>query len=423
MQFKAQLDDLNEALALASVVKPAAIDSAGNAGYLFVAKGDTCYIYSEDEHQKSRVSFDITELDAEGSLVFPVRGVGPISCLEGEITLKSDIEDGTPVLEYETEGEASQKLPTFSPQSLQSLDKDLMSAEDVSTFPALLLKEAITLAKPFMADLKDARTKDIHKCLQIFDGSKPEWAKGNGHLFGTSGFKAFFFYCSALKDHGLTLHGLRIPLLTSFLSKSGGEVTLKKSKTSTYFVSVDGQVIGWADAVTPPKKFDYYGLKKETHVLRVPKEVLLKSLNYVRKALDPKKDKVRFTYDHAKAMVRVLASDSGMEISSPPVGVVPLDSSDGDDGHPVVGGDKSKTEDAAFNVNIDYLIDLISPVKGHEVELRLSPFPNRPGSFLLRTIEVFVIDEYGKLQVAEPEDGSGEKVFKCQVTRFAPSKS
>jgi hypothetical protein len=273
-----------------------------------------------------------------------------------------------------------------------------------------------------MADLKDPKVKDVHKCLQIFDESLPEWAKGNGHLFATSAYKAFFFYCSDFKDHGLTLHGLRIPLLTGFLSKSGGLVTLKRSKTSTYFVNEDGQVIGWADVVAPPKKFDYYGLKKETHVLRISKDLFLKSLNYVRKALDPKKDKVRFQYDHQKSMIKILASDSGMEIGSPPVGVVPLDSTDGDEEHPVIGGDMSKSEDIACNVSIDFLLDLVSPVKGHEVELRLSPFPNRPGSYLIRTIEVFVVDDTGKLQIAEPEEGSG-KVFKCQVTRFAPSKS
>lgn len=423
MQFKAQLDDLNDALALASVVKPAAIDSAGNAGYLLVARGDTCYIYSEDEHQKSRVSFDITDLDAEGSMVFPLRGVSPLSYLEGEITLRSFEDDGVPMLEYETAAAASQKLPTFSPQSLQSLDKDLESAETVNTFPAFLLKEALTQAKAFMADLKDPKVKEVHKCLQIFDDSVPEWAKGDGHLFAASAFKAFFFYTPEFKGHGLTLHGLRLPLLTGFLSKSGGDVTLKRSKTSTYFVNDSGQVIGWADAVTAPKKFDYYSLKRETHVLRIPKEVFLRSLNYVRKALDSKKDKIRFEYDHAKMVVKVMASDNGMEITAPPVGVVPLDSSDGDDDSPVFGGELSKTEDAAFNVSVDFLLDLLTPMKGHDVELRLSPFPNRPGSYLLRTIEVFHIDEHGKIQEMPSEESSQGRVFTCQVTRFAPSKS
>jgi len=424
MEFKADLHQLNEALSLASVVKPKAIDSAGNAGFLFVARGDTCFIYSEDESQKSRVSFPIADLDEEGgSFVFPMRAVGPLSCLEGDVLLKAFEEEGTHVVEYEADGDANQKIPTFDPRGLQSLDKDLEAAEDINSFSPVLLKEALSAVRPFMADARDARAKDVFKCLHVFDSSKPEWEKGNGTMFGASGFKAAFFFSPDLKDHGLTLHGLRIALLSRFLSNSDGQVRLKRSASSTYFINSEDQVIGWADSTSTPNKFEYYSLKKEPHVLRIAKEPLLKSLSYVRKALDAKKDRVRVRYDHSGRVLRVLASDSGMEITAPPVAVVPLTPEDGTEGSPVHGGEKSKTEDFACNFNIDFFIELISAVKGHEVELRVMPFPKRQDNYLFRTVEVYLLGSNGKVQIVEPEQGSNEKVYKCQVTRFAPSKN
>lgn len=416
MQFKTQLSDLNEALALVSIVKPAA-DSSGHSGFLFVARGDLCYVYSEDQYQKSRVSFSISGLDSEGSFVLPSRAVAPLTCLEGEVTLESSLEEGADMITITAEGGASQKLPTLDPRSLQALDSDFESAKFVNTFHPALLRDAIAQSRPFIADPKNESARDTHKCLQIFDGSKPEWEKGNGVVHAASGSTASFFQCDDLRDHGLTLHGARLPLLLSFLSKSTGEVTLKAGERSTYFVNGAGQVIGWADVVAPAKKFDYYAFKSDEYVLRVSRASLVTALEYTRKSLESKDVKVKLDYDHERGIIRIKSSSGGVETTSPPVGVVPLSAEDSTADAPVVGGDLSKSSSFAGNFNVESLLSLVAPCKSHTIEVRVQSFPNRPGSYLLRTLESYTLDEAGKTVIDSPEG----KNFKCRVTRFSTS--
>lgn len=423
MKFKTQLSDLNQALTRASIIKPKE-DLSGISGFLMVARGETCFLYSEDEDsfQRTRVSIPITELEEEGSMILPSRAAAPLSVLEGEVTFTSKLEDGAHQVLYETSGGAEQTMPTLDARYLNSLDEDYEAAEKVSSFSPAVLRDALQQVKPFMpADSADPKVKDTHKCLQIMDDSKPEWAEGNGTAYGTTGSKSCYYYCDGLKGHGLSLHGLRVPLLLKFLSKTTEDITFKKSGTSSYFVTEDGNhVIGWSDSVTPHKKFDYYTLAGDTHILRLTQSVMVKNLEYIRKSLDPKQDRVRIQYDHEKGMIRIHAADNGATTVSPPIGVVPLSPEDGTEENPIVGGLKSKTEGFACNFSVNNLLDMIGPAKGYDVQLRVAPFPKRDGAFLFRTIEAYSINGDGKVVI--PGNEEEDKVYQCQVTRFSLSR-
>lgn len=417
MKFKTQTSDLSAALSVASVVRPIPVDSQGSAGYLFRIQGERCYVYSEDDRQKSRVDFPIFDVEGEGAFVYPTGHTNTFQYLDGWVEFEPKSEAGVFLIEYRTEGGASSKMSSFDPKALQSLDKDLDSATEGPTFPVALLKEAVSLGKKYLAEANDGQAKEYFKAFQIFDDSKESWAKGNGHFFAANGYRAFYFYSPDFEERGLCIHTLRVGLLESFLSKSEGEIRIRKSERATYLVNSKNQVIGWADQVVEHEKFNYYALTKDTFILRIPKEVASKALLAVRTELDSKRDRVRVQYNHERGTLQFHTSDGANEFSSIPVGVVPLDSSDGTEEAPIIGGDQSKKADFTFNVNINYFMDLISPVKAHEVELRVGPVNET--SYLIRTIEEFYLDSKGKVLIS-PEEG--EKAHKCRVTRFMSNK-
>lgn len=425
MKFQTQISDLVEALALASVVKPVALNASVPACYLLVPKGDVCFIYSEDQHQKSRVSFPIRNLEedetGDSSFALPVESTSGFKYLDGELTVEHSKEGDTFMVKWSDETGAEVSRPTFDPYNFQALDQDFESASDGPTFSTTMLREALSAARSWVADPKASGVAENFKSVQIFDDSKPEWESGNGVLFAANGYRAMYFYCEDFLGKGLGLHGLRIPLLTSFLSKSEGNVTLKRGTSSTYFVNSQGQVVGWSDVVTETSKFAYGSLAKDTHVIRVPKEHLVRALSLVRSELDPRKDIVRFQYNHQQKTLQFLASDDGKSISSRPVGVVPLDSEDGSDAYPIKGGELSKSQDFSCNVNLDWMLELVTPVKGQEVELRFYSNTSKKGN-AIRTLETFFLDEKGKVRISK-ESSSEERVFTCQVTRFIPSKN
>jgi hypothetical protein len=410
MKFKTQTTELAKALSTASVVHPSPIDSQGSSGFLFVVRGERCYIYSDDGHQKSRVEFPIFDVEGEGAFVYPA-GPTAFQYLDGWVELEPGEEKGAFLVKYRTEGGASSTMPTFDPRALQSLDKDLESASEGPTFPAVLLKDAIAMGKSYLADGDGARVPEAFKSFQLFDKSKPAWEAGNGHFFAANGYRAFYFYSPVFEDKNLSLHSLRTGLATSFLSKVKGDIRIRQSERSTYFIS-DNYVVGWSDPVVEHEKFSYYPHTVDTHVLRVQKEICLKALHHVRAELNSKKDKVRIQYNAEKTTLQFLASDNGKEIYSVPFGVDPKGPEDSTESTPIRGGAKSKTESFAFNLNIDHFMDLIAPLKEHAVELRIGA--QKADSYLIRTIETFEMDAAGKAVLPV----EGETTYTCRVTRF-----
>jgi hypothetical protein len=418
--FSASLASLNSALAAVSVVKPATIDALALSGYLLVAKGDTCSIYSESSQQKARASFTIKGLsDGEVvSFVLPLKNAAPLSCLDGSITFTSS-SLGEFHLSYTTDGGAIQRFSTFDPRTLQSLDSDLDSAKQVCTFNAAIFREMLGLAKPYLADQSNLGVKESMKNIQIYDESRPEWAGGDQFMVASTGRRVIHLRCGEFQGKALTIPGTRVPLVLAFLAKSSGYVSLSTSESSTYLTNSSNTVVGWSDSSAELSKFKYFGLDQDSHILLASKSDLLKALQYVRKSLDPKEDRARLVYSHETPLLKIFSSENGTETVSPPVFVKALSSVDS-----LEGGAKSEKDDFSCVVSIDWLIDLVSPLKVDEVTLRLAPL--REGQYLIRTVESFNLDSSGKvmslcdLAADEPDK---ETPCECQVLRAIASKA
>lgn len=426
MQFKLQAKALNEALGVVGIVAPRSVTPQGGAGYLFVVAGQTCRIYSRDALHQVRVDVDLDEVDGEGAFVYPAEKVAAMTYLDGWIQFEAGHDEANDRywVRYETEGGFKADDASFNPQIvMQLLDSQLGEAKTEHVFPAAVLREAIDLAKGYLAKPNDGRVEDNYKTMQLFDTTKPEWAEGDGTLFAADGVRACYVSCSVFKGKGLSIHGQHLSFLSSFLSKCEGDLTIKLGDTSTFAVNSKGQVLGWTHHVKQHGKYAYYPREMEGYVLKAPKELLTKALGYLRSRLDSKRDKIRISYTAGDTSLRFHASEAAGRGDALPVGVVPVEEEvKTKDGKDASAGKKGREEDFAINANVNHLLALIEPVKGHEVDLRVVMVPpanGRKARALFRTIEKFWLSENGKLLIA-PEDG--QMAHECEVTRFMPSK-
>jgi len=418
MKFRLQAEDLNEALNVAALVPPRPITSQGYAGFLFVVEGDICRIHSRDAQQQARSEVAVTDVEGEGSFIYPSDKIKELQFLDGWIEFESghDEDDDRYWVTYRSEGAAESERLSQDPRLVQSMDEGLDSAGTEFTFQSTLLKEALGVSKGYLAKANDTAVGDHFKILQLFDESKKEWARGDGHMFASDHVRVCYFYCEALKGKGLTIHVQHIPVLLSFLAKSEGEVTVKLGEGVTYVVNSKGWALGWAHHVKTHGKFSYYSHKMDGWLLKVDKDILLKTLRYTRGSLDKRQDKIRVEYTYEDTSLRFRTSETKGKVCSVPVGVVPVE---GDDG----AGSKGKTDDFAANVNINYLLDLFEPMRSNQAELRVSLIPGGKGKrevVLFRTLEEFWISESGK-ELISRED-TKEEAYQCRVTRFMPSK-
>ena len=416
MKFKIQSKDLVEALSMISTVKPRPLDSKGTAGYLCVIRGESCFFYSEDEQRKVRIKAPIFDVEGEGAFVFPLNHQSEFKHVEGWVELEPIEKDGVPCVIYTDQGgNRPAAWPTFDARSLNPLDKDFSNAQEGPLIPSALLKEAITVTRPYVGDVNDAttKTKPHYLGVHLLDAQHKSY---NGFVIGASGQRTGTFFTPELRDKGLSVHQFQIPLLLAFLNKSKGDVRVKTSETATYIVNSNDQVIGWANQVAPPAKFGHYGLSVDTFIFRIPKAILERVLLWTREAIPSDRDKIQVRYSHEDQQIRILAQGNHQSM---PIGVTPLDESDSVEGHPIKGGSLSKKEDLQFNVSVNWLLDIVSSVRVNEIELRIAPYPQQEDAYYIRTIETFNLDENGKV-VIKGEDG--EKVYPCRVMRFIPSK-
>lgn len=419
MKIRLSVTALNEAFDVISIVPPKPVTQEDGAGFLITVRGGKCFIYSRDAIHQARVevAFD-PDGSEEGSFIFPADKVAALRFLDGWIQLESGVTDDRHWIHYETEGGAKQDLTTFDARMMQSIDSAFEKTTPAGTFPAALLRDAMNTTKGYLA--KAASSADDHfKTLQLFDQSQEAWKKGDGHFLAADSIRACFYYCSELKEKGLSLHGQHLPFLTSFLSRSEGDVTVRQGDGLTFVVNSKNQILGWAHAVKQHPKFNYYPPSRDTFVLKVPRDLLLKALRYVRAGLDSKKDKIRVQYTFSDLSLRFLASESAGKTTSMPVGVKPI--SEGEGG----GGASSDNADFAFNVSLNQFIELFDGMRTHDPDLRVAIIPEAPGrkaSALFRTIESFWLDEHGKPLIAPQDAGENGKAFQCQVTRFMPSR-
>lgn len=415
MQFRTQMSGINAALDLVSVVQPKVGNSQGQAGYLVSIQKDHGYIYSRNALQVAKVEFPISESKEEGTFVLPTRVSEAWKQLDGWLDVESGQGENGFQLKYQTEGGATSEPGTLDPKLVKDCDEELQAANSEQSFPVAILREAIGLARPYLAKTSNTRADDHYKAIQIFDNTREEWKNGVGHLFAADGVRACYVYCEAFVGKSFAIHEQHLGCLTSFLSKCGDIVNVRRSDTMTFALDGKGQAIGWARKEKFHPKFSYYALGMDKYVLSIPKGPLGKAIRFARLNTEPNQDKIRIRFDHGQSTLRFL---SGGKTESVPV-PVKITSSD--------------NKDLNVGVNGDYFLDLVEGVGSEDVELRIAVVPGKEGrkdTVLFRTLEEFWLDRNGKRVIAQrdgdnvrlPEGVKREDVFECRVTRFMPAK-
>ena len=419
MKFKVLTHEWTGALALASSITPSAVDTRGTSGFLCVVRGDKCFLYSEDGRQRCRVPIPVFDVEGEGECVFPTGSQGDLRYVEGWVEFETGEDDGANVIwcRRDTGGAKGgvHKIITFSSSALRSLDADFGKAEMVASYPAVVLKEALNMTRPYLSDPKEQGVKP--ECINVQLFGTDLTAEGNGYMLGCSMNKTSYFYSPELEGRSLSVYALRIPLLISFLARSPGKVDVYRSENSTYFINSAEQVLGWSNQDFKSSPFGFYGLTLDKHMLKIPKAALEKELKYIRSTLPPDKNKAFFHYDHMSNSLTVSASNTvGGEADSLPIVVMPL--MEGDD-RCWGSGELGKQSDVRCNVNLDLMIQLVEATKHpRDVVLGIAQSKNMK-QHLFRIIEDYVIDEGGKY-VEKPTDS--QRGHQCRTLRFVSSK-
>ncbi len=407
MKFKLITSDLVNALDIVSIVKPRPVTPQGGAGYLFVVRGEKCYLYSRDAMTVARADFPITDVEGEGAFVYPAEYMDFVRYLGDTISFETE-EGEDRFLVKHASGEAKGERLSFDPQLLSTCDRDLDKATTTYDLPVGILREAINMGQPFIAAPKETRVEEQHKGLLLFDQSKPEWVKGDGVLFGSNNIQHFHFQCEQLAGKHLEIHGQYLPSFTSFLSKCKGTVTIHRGDHYTFSTNSSGHVFGWPKQAKTHGKYTYYGLKSDQYVLTLPKAQLVNALKLTRVSLDKTRDKIKVNFDPDRRTIQFNIADGSSKGQSLPVSLLDDDK------------DLTSTFEATsqtWNVNIDHLTMLIEPLKNHKFQLRVAVAKQGDKDIvMMRTIDTFRLNLDGKV-VNEPE-GS----YECKVTRSMPSK-
>jgi len=416
MKFKAQVADLVAAMDVVSIVPPGSLTQEGGTGYLFVVKDDKCFVYSKDAQRVARAEFPVTDVEDAGSMVYPgdATAMAPLRFLAGEIEIESGHEEEGDryYVKYKV-GEAQSEKSTYDPRYASTFDKALGEATVEFEMPAAILKESLQMAKPYVGKHSDQLVEEVYKTVRLFDASDEKFAKGDGNMYAADNVCAFYFYCEAFAGKGISVYGQHLPFVLSFLSKCGETVKVRMGKIMTYLVNEAGQVLGWSHCQKNHERFKYPARKNDQFVLRMPREVLLKSLSFVRAEMGPKQGKIRVEYNHAENTLRFRGSGSSNKVESFPVGVAPIVDDDGKG-----GGQGGADEDFALNANVNHLIELVENSKAHEIELRVCVSEQKGKSIaFFRTIDQFLMDTKGK--VVTEVKGS----HPCMVSRFATTQN
>jgi len=409
IKFKAQAGDLNEALAIVGTVTPRPITPQGGSGYLFVVRGERCFLYSRDSLRVARADFPIEPIEGEGAFIYPAENIGLLDRAgDGVITFTASSEGDTHRVAFQADSGAKDSRTTYDPRLMLPCDKDVESATNEKSFSVGILREAFRQARPFLADDSDKHAAEHLRTVQIFDQSKPEWAKGDGTLFAATGVTAFFFQSDGFVGKGLAIHGQHLGFLANFLNRCSGQVTLRRGANMTFAINDKGHVLGWTHHEKTHEKFSTYSLSNDTYVFDVPVSAALSALKYMQSGLRPKQEKIRVSLESDQ--LTFWAAESNSETSSFPVPLIPQ-------------ADSSK-ENLQFFVNISHFSNILSDIKGDRVQMRITVLPvtqqRTKAQAMIRTVDAFLMDKDGKV-IPGSEEAKPEGAFACRVIRFVPS--
>ena len=362
IEFKTQSAVLNEALSLVSIVTPRPITPQGGGGYLFVVRGERCFVYSSDRLRTARADFPIEPIEGEGAFIWPAEYIGLLKLAgDGGITFTAVNDTDKWTASFRADSGNKSSRTTYDPKLMATCDKAVEEAKGEKVFPAGLLKEALNAAQGFAA-ATTATAEDHLKTVQVFDDSKPEWAKGNGTLFAASGVTACYFQCSAFEGNGLAIHGQHLPMVSSFLGQCQGDVTIRTGANMTFATDSKGRVLGWTHHDKTHAKYAYYSPDLDKVRLDIPISPMMSAIKYIQTALGTKnendKAKAKFVYVAKEQAVYLKTTESNSETESFAVPVIPHDGF----------GDI----DLTFFCNAHHLADLFSSSKGDRVTFRVA---------------------------------------------------
>lgn len=411
IKFKTNAAALQEALAIVGIVSPRPITPQGGSGYLFVVRDNRCYLYSRDATRVARADIAVEEVEGTGAFIYPAEYVGLLGRAgDGDIEFTATSEGEVHRVSFQSSSGAKDSRTTYDPRLLAPCDKDFEAATGERAFPVGVLKEALRQAKPFILEADKKMENQEHlKSVQVYDGTKPEWASGNGVLYAANGTTAIYFQSDAFTDKGLAIHGQHLSAVTSFLGRASGEVTMRRGTNMTFAVDSKGRVLGWTHHEKMHGRFHYYGLHSDAFVYDVPVSAFLSALKYMQSGLG-KRDKIKVAFSHADSSVSFSALESNAETASFPVPVIPHEG--------------SKESNVEFFANINHIMAMVADAKGDRLMFRIAVLPKneqRPKeTYMLRTMDSFLMDADGKV-VPGSAESKPEGAYQCQVTRFVPS--
>lgn len=410
------LTDIISALDVASTVTPHSTLANEGAGYLFVVRGKECFLYSSDENCISRAKFDLIDSSGDGAFVFPAKNLSsslrPLAKEEETCVIEAHSdEDGRHTVKYITSPDGAEaEFGTFAPDSISRYDEDLEAASEVYEYSPGILREAISLSRAFMADKSDSTAPEALHGVEVLD--KVKFEKGDGYLYATNKYLAFFFRSDHFVGKKLAIHGNYISAFLSFLSKCGDKVTIRIGD-KTFAVNERGDVFGWARHGEQHDKFNYHTLKSDSLVARVNKARLLNALEASKGALkDKDKDGVVLNFDSKSNKIWFDVPES--RAKSIKVQADPIEAEE--------GAQPSQADSFFTTVSANRLIELVQSMKGYEIIFRGYLGKPKEGkkqaTCLFRTIDEFHLDP----STGKPTPNKDEGIL-CRVTRFMPSQA
>lgn len=418
MKIRTSLANLNEAFSFASTVKPT--HKGGHSAFLFTVSDGRCFIHSQDAQDYVRTEVQVDNIegaDNGGSFVYPADRVEALKYLDGWIEIESGEDGGRHWTSYRTEGGAKASRTTFDPHLFNTMDSQIAEAASEHTFPTILLKEGVSITSDYTSDNPPGQDSAL-TCVQLFDKSNPEWAKGDGTLYAADGQRACYFHSPDLMGKGLAVQAKHVPHLISFLNKCQSKVKVKVGKTFTFVIDQvpdpqggfrDGAVFGWVIHSKLHQRYKYQPSKFDKFRLRVPRDIVLKTLKYIKSEMkDANRPKIRVLYN--KPDLKFLGSVNKEVTESAPVGCIP---------QPLDENVQSGDEFAA-NVDVNALIGLFEASREPEVELRVAFLEDGKKSFF-RTVGKALIGDSGKTYITAEDAKDKESTYECLVTHFTTS--
>ena len=349
------------------------------------------------------------------------RNEAAVSCRIQGYTLGDDH-----LVRQSTSDGASAIHATRAPGSFAPIEAHLTNLTNRRRFRTSILREAITMAKPFtLDDGANATEKRKHrrlaafKCLRIYDSAA---GKADGTLYATNGYQHFYFYCDDFRGKSAEIPRAQIRPLAAFLRRCGPEVDLHDAPGMALATSKDWfHVFGWAKHTKPPLECKILPKNWDKVVLLVTDRAkLVEQLNFIKSELPKGHDKIEIEYkpEHEPGQLRFRFVAAGKTTSlQTDVVVAHCDLPEARLPDGIHG--------FANDVSVKQMLGLFQDVKAKVVEFRMFLMEEHggpKGGAGFRTVDEFLLDKEGKVvggSGAIPDPANG--VYQCKVTRFMPS--